>query len=292
MPAPGPLSQRFVIWLLIFLPVASAAGILLWRITWKNARRRYPLQDCILRPPGESTRQRLESESERFANIVLYMTLLPALLYATALAGGFGPWIPSVVSCVGAVVGSIALWRCHDRLSSFGLGYAGERAVADHLQPLERAGYRVFHDVPVASFNIDHVVVGPTGLFAIETKTRRTPAGSPETRRRTVEFDGQLIHYPGSSDRYGIDQAIRNRDALRALLHERLAAELPVSGILALPGWFVVEKGLAEVRVMSPQMIPALITTASPALPREFLPRVVTLLSDLCSMSLEPPKAD
>ncbi len=292
--APGSLSERIAVWLLIFLPVASAAGILLWRVTWKNARRRYPLQDCILRPTGESTRQKLEAESERFANTVLYMTLLPALLYATALAGGFSPWLPSVVSCVGALVGSAALWRCHDRLSSYGLGYAGERAVADHLQPLERAGYRVFHDVPYAGFNIDHVVVGPSGLFAIETKTRRMASGAPETRRRTVEFDGHLIHYPGSSDRYGLDQALRNRDALRSLVNEKLGVELPVSGILALPGWFVVEKGIAEVRVMSPQILAPHITTAKPppALTRELLARVIVLMENLCAMNLEPPKAD
>jgi len=31
-------------------------------------------------------------------------------------------------------------------------------------------GYHVYHDFPAERFNIDHVVVGPAGAFAIETK--------------------------------------------------------------------------------------------------------------------------
>jgi hypothetical protein len=292
MPLFAALSERLLISGLIFLPVVSAAGILFWRVTWRNARGRYPIQDSILRPAGESTRQKLEGESERFANTVLYMTLLPALLYALALAVGIGPWVPSLVSCLGAVAGSVLLWRIHDRLSSYGLGYAGERVVADHLRPLERHGYRVFHDVPFAGFNIDHVVVGPTGVFAIETKTRRTPHGSASERRRTAEFDGRLIHYPGASDAYGLDQALRNRDTLAVWIHQQTGATVDVVGILALPGWFVVERALATVRVMSPQMIPALITTAVPTLLPDTLSRLTKALESLCSMSLEPPKAD
>mgnify|MGYP000447730379 CR=1 FL=1 len=45
--------------------------------------------------------------------------------------------------------------------------------VAEALAPLTVDGCRIFHDVPAAAFNLDHVIVGPTGVFALETKTRR-----------------------------------------------------------------------------------------------------------------------
>ena len=36
----------------------------------------------------------------------------------------------------------------------------------------ERQGYRAFHDLCGVGYNIDHVLVGPAGVFAIETKFR------------------------------------------------------------------------------------------------------------------------
>ncbi|HEX6207640.1 MAG TPA: nuclease-related domain-containing protein [Actinomycetota bacterium] len=31
-------------------------------------------------------------------------------------------------------------------------------------------GYRVIHDLDIGGGNVDHLVIGPTGVFAIETK--------------------------------------------------------------------------------------------------------------------------
>jgi hypothetical protein len=49
-------------------------------------------------------------------------------------------------------------------------GARGEEAVGRLLAPLEAAGFQVFHDIATGHGNIDHVVVGSTGVFAIETK--------------------------------------------------------------------------------------------------------------------------
>lgn len=51
-------------------------------------------------------------------------------------------------------------------------GERGEMRVAEVLEDLRSAGYRPFHDLKGDGFNIDHVVVGPAGVFAIETKFR------------------------------------------------------------------------------------------------------------------------
>jgi Nuclease-related domain len=50
-------------------------------------------------------------------------------------------------------------------------GSAGERAVGIELEALEPLGWRTVHDVmkPTGG-NVDHVVAGPGGVFAIETK--------------------------------------------------------------------------------------------------------------------------
>lgn len=54
---------------------------------------------------------------------------------------------------------------------SYRAGIAGEQRTAGVLTGLEREGYRVLHSVPLSPRkDIDHVVIGPTGIWAINTK--------------------------------------------------------------------------------------------------------------------------
>jgi hypothetical protein len=54
-------------------------------------------------------------------------------------------------------------------------GAHGERRTARLLAPLERHGFQVFHDlaIPGSAANVDHLVVGPTGVFVIDSKRYR-----------------------------------------------------------------------------------------------------------------------
>ncbi|HEY7659903.1 MAG TPA: NERD domain-containing protein [Actinomycetota bacterium] len=49
-------------------------------------------------------------------------------------------------------------------------GIQGEERVAAVLAELEADGYEVIHDVEIGRGNADHILVGPTGVFVIETK--------------------------------------------------------------------------------------------------------------------------
>lgn len=50
-------------------------------------------------------------------------------------------------------------------------GAEGEEAVGEILESLTSDGWHVIHDVSFGRGNIDHVVVGPGGVFSIETKS-------------------------------------------------------------------------------------------------------------------------
>ncbi len=56
------------------------------------------------------------------------------------------------------------------------LGPDCEMAVGQELNNPMCAGYRVYNDVPAEGLNIDHVVVGRNGVFAVETKGRSKPS--------------------------------------------------------------------------------------------------------------------
>jgi hypothetical protein len=50
-------------------------------------------------------------------------------------------------------------------------GAEGEEAVGEILENLSADGWHVIHDVSFGRGNIDHIAVGPGGIFAIETKS-------------------------------------------------------------------------------------------------------------------------
>jgi len=50
-------------------------------------------------------------------------------------------------------------------------GAEGEEAVGEILENLSADGWHVLHDITFGHGNIDHVVIGPGGVFAVETKS-------------------------------------------------------------------------------------------------------------------------
>lgn len=71
-------------------------------------------------------------------------------------------------------------------------GSAGEVATARLLQSLPESRWAVMHDlaVPGSRANIDHLVIGPTGVWVIDTKTRR---GEMCRGLRTLRFGGRPL---------------------------------------------------------------------------------------------------
>lgn len=50
-------------------------------------------------------------------------------------------------------------------------GAKGEEHVGKVLEDLRDAGWRVLHDVSLGRGNVDHILIGPGGLFTVETKS-------------------------------------------------------------------------------------------------------------------------
>jgi len=77
---------------------------------------------------------------------------------------------------VGLTVAAVVGWRLRFRPSeqarSWQRGAQRERRTARLLDRLTRDGYVVFHDlaVPESPANVDHLVIGPTGVFVIDSK--------------------------------------------------------------------------------------------------------------------------
>jgi hypothetical protein len=64
------------------------------------------------------------------------------------------------------------VFRLRSKLPRSVRANSGGREVAGILQSIRSKGFVAFHDLPGADRKIDHVVVGPSGIYAIETKAR------------------------------------------------------------------------------------------------------------------------
>jgi len=58
-------------------------------------------------------------------------------------------------------------------VNRWGRGAAGEELVGEALDGLRERGWFALHDVQLDPGNIDHVLVGPAGIFTIRTKSHR-----------------------------------------------------------------------------------------------------------------------
>jgi hypothetical protein len=105
-------------------------------------------------------------------------------------------------------------------------GERGELRVAEVLDDLRSSGYRAFHDLVQEGFNIDHVVVGPAGVFAIETKFR---SGSGEITFR----NGEGLFVGGFPDeRDCLKQARGNAREMNQLIKETCQLDIWVKPVV------------------------------------------------------------
>jgi hypothetical protein len=99
--------------------------------------------------------------------------VLAAGLVAGALAAQAGlPRAGLVGLAVAATVGWRLRFRPSEQARAWRRGAKGERHTARLLDRLGRDGYVSFHDlaVPGSPANLDHLVVGPSGVFVIDSK--------------------------------------------------------------------------------------------------------------------------
>ena len=276
----------------------SVIAMLWWQKRQKKTRLPFGPDLKLLRHPGETQMQIVRTLEEDMMLHLVWAASLPALLGLLLFMGALK--LPNSFILPGVVGSALvfafsfviaARWvstrakQSRDRH----LGYFGERIVAEHLEPLKRAGWFVFHDVPGQSngskFNIDHVAVGPQGIFSIETKTRRKGNARPGFDDHKVYFDGRGLVWPWGEDNHGLEQAERNSVWLAELLKQELGERFHVSPILTLPGWWVELKPSREtrmVRVINPKGLAKILRSGQPVLAEQQIESIASKLEARC----------
>ena len=159
-----------------------------------SAESRSPLKAAPLRYAGQS----LDEEIQRvLEDDVLIYLMAAAFVFVLALHEWWRwysktppqPVIFTILALgvVAYTARKLVLAKC--KIATLRLARDGERVIGQFLEGLRESGYRVLHDIVGDNFNIDHLLIGPRGVFTIETKTISKPARG----KAEIDYDGTEI---------------------------------------------------------------------------------------------------
>lgn len=114
-------------------------------------------------------------------------------------------------------------WGARATTEAWRKGSEGEIRTGRSLDQLQDRGYAALHDrqIPGSRANIDHVVLGPTGVYVVETKHY--------TGR--VIINGDTVKYNGRSLESAVDEVWREAAAVEGALRQELGSR----GVRVLP---------------------------------------------------------
>ena len=204
---------------------------------------RSPIKDLPVRQAGQSLR-------EHAIDTILDQKVLPYLIAVMLVEAAIVSWliiltpkplVPATIWTVAALIaclyGVLKCRRADPYISNLRLGRIGEEAVGQFLEEtLRPCGATILHDVPGDGFNLDHVVIGPTGVYCIETKTHsKRKRGCGE-----VTYDGARVTVAGMKpERDPIIQVKAAANFLRELLEKSTRQQFKVQPVVLYPGWYV-----------------------------------------------------
>lgn len=214
----------------------------------------------LRRRAGQSLSEKLYEKTEGLLHYIVGCCaglVISSILAAVEIAKGeTWPWWKPPAYAIGfsALLAPLFYWFEKPN-KALVLGELGERIVGDALESLQELQYCVFHDLRSEkrkSANIDHVVIGPGGIYVIETKARSKIISSENASgyrdpRAIVEYTGDKLIVAGHDE---TTQTLGQVRAIRQEVRQLVARTLDMSmeevvsrglvrGVVMYPGFFV-----------------------------------------------------
>lgn len=133
----------------------------------------------------------------RYVKVCLYAAVILAIPILLLLKSTFFPasGLPGLIGVLAISCAALSAMKYMDRRATHTIkrakdaerGAAAEEKVALKLNELPE-DYFGFHDIGFKGFNIDHIVLGPAGIFVIETKSH---GGNIGARGNTLLLNGK-----------------------------------------------------------------------------------------------------
>jgi hypothetical protein len=274
-----PVSNLLIGLALIVIPALLFYWKLSRAIKKERGLTKSPFSNKLLRPPGESLRIKINELEDQLSEQLLVIALslvAPGLFYMMIaklnglVVGVF--LVLAIAICWGIVWFKWRkIFKLRKQLLNYKLGFDGERCVGAELNPLLSQGYHVYHDFlfdmhpggDATTFNIDHIAIGPEGIFIIETKAKRKSLNAPvnELEPHQIAVEGTsrentTLRFPdGSIDEKPVRQALRQAQQFHRWLNMPSISEQEVRPIVVFPGWMIKSEKWKKLGIQSASKI-------------------------------------
>jgi hypothetical protein len=242
---------------LLVLMLATLQRILV-KIRLK-ANTRY-LRLPSLRSPGESTLRRIARTNGEIGAFAVALFAIPLALYAALLSYVHFlfldlSWMDTAyfgaISAGFILYGANKIKRLNARKQRLITTYEGQIAVAQEVNRLMSDGYQVYHDFPTNRFHIDHIIVGPNGVFTVTTKVFPLL----NSRNNSLTLDDQRLIVGKKRDGQTIPYAAFQASWLAKWILTATGEALSVQSILTVPGWRLKTLHKTSILVVEPEAI-------------------------------------
>ncbi|KJS30598.1 MAG: hypothetical protein VR64_15380 [Desulfatitalea sp. BRH_c12] len=277
----------------LFLPMGTmVATLLCWMVYGACQRviRNRPAKSQLIVPdnitgPSPATRRQSEQAEMAVRNAAGYIVATPLvfggsyafLYYLYPEMREIEPALAFV--CGGTFMGGYAYfsYRRARRQKREILWYHEARKVVDRaIAPFVARGYIVFRDFVTEGFQIDHLLLGPKGVFALQAFVRQTDADAQRTQNATVTYDGRALFFPDGREHVIIDQTEECAERFSQWITQRVGILVAARGVVALPGWRVKRISPEGLSVINPSQMEALFQYVTPRpLSEEMLQKIV-----------------
>lgn len=192
-----------------------------------RSKKKSLFKEKPLRDPGESLRNHLDDVLRD--KVLLWIIMAVCFIIWAGLEWlcyfmqvGRSPIIFSFCAGIITVIAFVKIRKAWTEIQQLKLGIEGERFVGQFLDSLQADGYKAIHDIVEDGYNIDHVLIGPTGIYSIETKAR----SKPTDHDAQIIYDGKRVLIDGlEPDRDPIKQAEAGANRVRDIIQERTGQE-------------------------------------------------------------------
>lgn len=238
---------------ILFLLVAKS-----WSILSRTVGSTPSFADSVMRESAQRFRDELDrlssSQAIYLSGTLVFLVLFGAayVLQAQDLFVGYPSWQLWLQIAFLSLAAGFAAWRLGSTIlarRSVTFVRDANVAIGHQLQQISTGANRVFHDVETSAGVVDHVLVGQTGIYAVNVVARRgTKAGN-------AILDGEKLSFSRSDKSIPIVDVTASTARLEKEICQLLGHKIRVRSVIAVPGWDIGEQANEDHLLVSERTI-------------------------------------
>jgi len=213
-----------------------------WQIIARSVGSSHSFADSIMREAAQRFRDEFDrlssNQSNYFSAGLVFIVLFTAAyaLNAERLFDGYPVWQLNIflfALVAVALIIFVDLARTVYSRRQIKLLRDANIAIGHQLQRISAGFGHVYHDVETSSGIIDHIIVGQSGVFAVNVFARRPP------KNGEAALDGNSLRFTPGKTSVSIVAMAANTAALEREFRRLLDHRVRIRSVIAVPGWEV-----------------------------------------------------